>query len=439
MTDNYYLTVYENRSELTNYQGEVEIFLEGPTSADSQRRYQKIQMAFEEGFLIERVEHAMKADSLKDATSKLLSPHQTLIEELVNQVTSGKGRALAAISIMQLCIRIIEPKQSVRLHKGSNSISSFSWREGISMRSLDSSYVTPVLREYNLVKLNKDGFMMTRTLAENYPYSRVYKAQLQGARDQWLELVELIENDKISADAALTYILALLVNRAEAFQALADNMLEKLDQTLERLPQNSFSWVLNIIIRHIDDSSYAARLMEVAMHSLVQAIDDSMALSGRQLKPLSQMRSANKKHGNIGDIELLLGKDIVEAWDAKYGKGYLRDEIEELADKIPSHEQLAIAGFVTSVPPIRLDEMKDRIDEISQMSGTQIEVLEFEDWVKQQFEAVTKIELVSEEQLAKRWIVAYAESLAQKRRDIAPIDEPCHHWVEALLQKLNLL
>ncbi len=37
------------------------------------------------------------------------------------------------------------------------------------------------------------------------------------------------------------------------------------------------------------------------------------------------MRSANKKHGNIGDLEVLEKSNIIEAWDAKYGKAYLRD------------------------------------------------------------------------------------------------------------------
>jgi hypothetical protein len=30
------------------------------------------------------------------------------------------------------------------------------------------------------------------------------------------------------------------------------------------------------------------------------------------------------------------------------------------------------------------------------------------------------------------WITAYTESLAQQRRDIAPIDEPCYQWLLAL-------
>jgi len=45
------------------------------------------------------------------------------------------------------------------LHKGSVNSNSFSWVDGISMRVLDKNFVTPVLRKYNLLKLNADGFM----------------------------------------------------------------------------------------------------------------------------------------------------------------------------------------------------------------------------------------------------------------------------------------
>ncbi|PZO56049.1 MAG: hypothetical protein DCF15_09705, partial [Phormidesmis priestleyi] len=63
--------------------------------------------------------------------------------------------------------------------------------------------------------------------------------------------------------------------------------------------------------------------MEIAMHSLMQAMQDYQVFPNSVLNPLSQMRSANKKHRNIGDIELLEDRQIVEAWDAKYGKSYL--------------------------------------------------------------------------------------------------------------------
>ena len=77
-----------------------------------------------------------------------------------------------------------------------------------------------------------------------------------------------------------------------------------------------------------------AKINHELEHGFMQAMHESHLLGDLDLVPMSQMRSANKKHGNIGDVELREGRVIVEAWDAKYGKPYLRDELEELRDKI---------------------------------------------------------------------------------------------------------
>ncbi len=39
---------------------------------------------------------------------------------------------------------------------------------------------------------------------------------------------------------------------------------------------------------------------------------------------------------------------------------------------------------------------------------------------------------VREDELASAWLTAYTESLAQRRRNIAPIDEPCYQWLVTL-------
>ena len=61
------------------------------------------------------------------------------------------------------------------------------------MRSLDKTFITPVLRSYDILRTNADGVMMTRSLAENYPYSKLYKAAIRGNRDEWLEIIDLLE------------------------------------------------------------------------------------------------------------------------------------------------------------------------------------------------------------------------------------------------------
>ena len=208
-------------------------------------------------------------------------------------------------------------------------------------------------------------------------------------------------------------------------------MIEKLNLFLEATVIDQ-EIALSLILRHINQSDYAARLMEIAMHSLMQTMQDYQVFLNSLLKPLSQMRSANKKHGNVGDIELLEDRQIVEAWDAKYGKSYLRDEIEELSEKLEVPPAVRRAGFVTSLEPERLDELEPRCAEIGDTYGISLEILTFDEWIEEQFKRALAEETASEQELAAGWITAYTESIAQRRREIAPIDEPCYQWLLTL-------
>jgi hypothetical protein len=422
-----HLRVYANRSELIFSDGTVQTFYEGGMSQAAKVRYNRIAVELSNGYLERQILACRDRASNLDFSS-LTQAHRLLLDRLVQSVTSEVGRALVGLTILQLGVKSIEPEQNIRLHKGSASTRDFSWRDGISMRSLDKRYITPVLRDYELLRLNADGFMMTRTLAENYPYSTVYKANLRGARSEWVSIVEATEKGELAADIALQYILSQLLNQAQNFRRLASQVLKKLNTFFEVTVVNQ-EIAFNLILRHINRSDYAARLMEIAMHSLMQAIQDYQVFPNSNLKPLSQMRSANKKHGNVGDIELLEDRQIVESWDAKYGKSYLRDEIEELSEKLEVHPAIRCAGFVTSLEPERLDELEPRCEEIEEMYGISLEILTFEEWVEEQFERASTQEAAWEQELAVAWITAYTESLAQLRRDIAPIDEPCYQWL----------
>ncbi len=418
--------------------GTVQAFQEGGMNQSAKTRYRKIAVELSNGYL-ERQILACRDKSSNLDFSKLKQTHKYLLSKLVQSVTSEVGRALIGLTILQLCVKSIEPGQSIRLHKGSTSTRDFSWCDGISMRSLDKQYITPILRRYELLRLNADGFMMTRSLAENYPYSTVYKAKIRGARSEWINLVEAIETDEVDVDVALRYLLSQLLNQADNFRRLASQIVEKLNLFFEATVTDQ-AIALNLIWRHINQSDYAARLMEIAMHSLMQAMQDYQIFPNSLLQPLSQMRSANKKHGNIGDIELLEDRQIVEAWDAKYGKSYLRDEIEELSEKLEVHPAVKRAGFVTSREAERLDELEPRCEEIEDIYGISLEILTFDEWVAEQFERALADETVTEQELATGWITAYTESLAQQRREIAPIDEPCYQWLltlnKILIEKL---
>ena len=427
----YHLKVYANRSELIAHNGTETVFVEGPNNAATNKRYKKITDALENGFLREQI-RLCREEPQKLLIDRLSEPHQQILDGLVKAMTSEVGRALVGLAVLQITVKAIEPTQSIRLHKGGSSSRTFSWRDGISMRSLDSKYITPLLRGEELVKLNSFGFMMTRTLAENYPYTRVYKAAMRGAREEWLNLVEGLETAAIQPLPALQYILAQLLNNAAKFAELADGTLSILKRLFAKGAFDTIDSVTALIRQHMAVSNYAARIMEISMHALMQSIEEVGALGSATVIPLSQMRSANKKHGNIGDIELMDGAKIIESWDAKYGKTYLRDELEELNDKIILHDAVTEAGFVTSEEPQLLPEIAERIMELEEINGIKIRILTLDSWVTDQVTRAIKAVEVNEEKLARLWLIAYVESLAQKRPAQAPIDEPCFQWLNSL-------
>ncbi len=422
-----HLKVFHDRSELIYESGDSVVFPEGKLSQEAQKRLKQLRDTLADGFLQAVIDDCRHPNAILE---DLPDEHLDLLTALVNSVTSEVGRAVVGLTVMQLCIKTIAPNQSIRLHKGGNSYSDarFSWVEGVPMRSLDKSFITPVLRANDLLRVNADGFMMTRSLAENYPYSRLYKAAIRGARQEWLEIVDLLETGELNAEGALRHMIRFLLNRSSTFESLANASLKTVDKIINLHPTSN--QIVEFVSMFIDNADYSARLLEVAMHSLFQALEDQLLLEG-DLKRLSQMRSANKKHGNVADIEITIPGsqlEIIEAWDAKYGKPYLRDELEELNEKLRDHIETQVAGFVVDKSPNITDDISNRMSEIEAIHNVEIYIMSFNDWAQQLLEQAGD----DINELALQWLIGFAESLCQRRRERAPIDEPADAWVRKL-------
>lgn len=419
-----HLDIYKDHSVLYDG-GNIYPYEEGKQSDEAKARYELIQEELGNGFLNKMLDRVKK----EGLSEELEEDDKRLLLDFANGITSNCGRGLIAVGIQQLTIKSICPEQSVRLHKASNQKNSFSWQEGISMRSIDSSYVTPFLRENGLLKLNADGAFMTRSLAENYPFTKLYKAKLQGPREKWLELVDRLEDGSIVAPSALEFMLAFLQNKSEVFAKKCDEAIGALDAasdiTLEKAER--------AVKGFLRDTDYAARAFEISIHAFMQALIDLHYAEDR-LESLSQMRSANKKHGNVGDIETKEGNDILESWDAKYKKPYLIDELSELEDKLETAPRVAIAGFVTDGEPDLTSDVLSKMEDIENEFDTAVKILSLHDWLDYQID----INYVSNKnELGAAWIRALVESLTLRRMSMAPIDEPCDKWVEDITKVLK--
>ena len=416
-----HLDVYEDRYEL--HQGnETAVFYQGFQNKETQRRYAHINQTLADGYLERKFRSVADMDF-----SELSESNQTLLRNMVNGITSEVGRALVGLTFLQLTIKSIAPDQNIRLHKGTTRKGSFSWVEGISMRTIDSLYNTPFLRKYGLLNLNKFGLFMTRSLAENYPYSRLYKAEMRGPFNDWIAIVDAIEDGTMPADLGLCNMMSLLQNRSDRFQQCAELACD----LAKRYNGRSFEEIKNMISTFFNTTNYSARAFEVSMHAFFQAMYELHYLGGAEVVPMSQMRSANKKHGNVGDIELTEDNVIFEAWDAKYGKPYLRDELEELRDKLITHPDVRVAGFVVNSPVDMRRDIVDRKNELQVETDTEIYLFSFNEWVDYETADLTQSQ---KNNLGYNWLIALVESFAQRRLDLAPIDEPCDAWIHDLIK-----
>ncbi len=420
-----HLDVYKNRSEL-HYDGAHVVFMEGKTNDAAIKRYATLKNTLDNGFL-----EKLFNDNLEYDFSKVSDNTKRLLANLVDGITSETGRALVGLTFLQLTIKTIVPKQSIRLHKGSTRKGSFSWVDGVPMRVLDNTYNTPFLREKGLLNINKDGVMMTRSLAENYPYSQLFKAEMRGPFAEWINIVDALEDGSMIPEPALHFLLSILINRSNRFETLADNTCE----LLYKVPSFTLKSSESFLSTFFNTTHYSARAFEVVIHGLMQAMC-KLGYTDLDLVPLSQMRSANKKHGNVGDIELKDGKVIVESWDAKFGKPYLYEELSELRDKLESNAGVQVAGFVVDSNLMLKPEVIERQNDFSALTNVEILLFNFNDWLKYQTEDLSPVQ---KNLLATEWVRAVVEKFDRRRYDVAPLDEPCENWLQDLNRLLSAL
>lgn len=414
------MRVYPDAIEIVHGDGDKETFNIGTQSESARQRYRKINKRLEKGFLDNLITRLR--DETTDTDISLNQQYQNLIDDIIGGIDGEKGRSVTGLTVLQLTIKSICPEQSIRLHKGSQSESDFGWVEGISMRSIDTEHITPLLRNHGLLHLNSYGVMMTRSLAENYPYGRLYNANVRGVRP-WAELVEAIERDpELTPQEGLKYILDRLIERQELRGAIYEDTMEAVETFLSKSPSREN--IQTVVESHMQSS---ARLFEIAIHSMVQCCDDIGVIDG-SLHPLMQMRSADKKHGNVGDIEVERDDGSIKtAWDAKMGRSSIYNSLTTLDEKLSANPRISRVAYVIDDSPTYSEQVKEEQRRLESEYDVTIDILSFNDFTSKWLD-----ELNTQLADSKNWLTAYSETICQRRRDRAPVDEPTEEWANSL-------
>lgn len=428
------MITYSDRTATIDATGTRHIFEEGPQTDEARQRYEHIQEELDDGYLDQQIRDIATTGTQLD--TDLDDNHQALIDDLVDGVSDGAGQSLAGLAIVQLTIKSIEPAQNIRLHKGSQRSDHFGWKEGISFRTIDGRHIAPALREYDLLNVSKDGVMMTRSLAENYPYSQVYKSSLRGPCDAWGKLVESIErsDSSLAPEPALRYLLLALVNRGSCAQHINQNLLE----AVEALRNTGVSpdQIFDVIQRHIRHSPHGDRVLKIALHALYQVIEDNDKLAGvsptggklqpPEFTPLPDA-DIDSHYPSITVTHPSDESHIHTAWDVNTGRLDMVAKLDQLENLLQAHPEIQRLGVIVENGPSVDTDIDDQLTAIEDQHNVEIRITTFQDLCNEWLE-----DLVSSGTDYSQWLVAYAETLTHRRRNRAPLNEPTREWVEIL-------
>lgn len=369
-------------------------------------------------------------DNIPDIDKK----NQQLLDDVVLGIRS-EGRGIAGVCCVQLFIKSVEPRLSARLHKTS-------WVGGWSLRVLDDGFgdraIGVELNERNLLLANtRGGSAMTRGLAQSEPYTPIYNPAMSGPRESWLEIVEQLESNEIDPEPSLLYFLKRLFDERELIEKDVSEAIAAVELFDELNPL--IGDVHKLLIDHMEQADRQAKLLEVAAHSLLQAVEDVGGLPG-SLKKLEELTVANRRSGtstrvaeDVGDVEIAYSDDedsLLHTWDSKY-VDVNRGELSGLAEKLDNNPEVKRAGFVRVRTSNAGSEVLDLEAEIEEKYQIEIEYASLSEFRKIYLDnAGVSLDPVT-------WLEAYIKTLGRKRMDRALVRQSPVGWLESLVELIE--
>ena len=242
----------------------------------------------------------------KDYTNKLnaktLQNIQTIAQKSFNQ--KGVFTVLVTLSIY----KIVHPKQDIRKHQTQI-------KGGFSGRSIDTRYITPTLKKLGLPSMAESGWL-TRSLEQPYPYNLDYEGKIRQVKQEFLELVNDIEINKINPKYILVELLKLIIEIQKANKITITPLTNP-----EKLTINRTIELLDKQFNYDYKTSYGSKLPVLAFYAIYQLLIKEISRYQKcKLKALGSHTASDRTSKSAGDIELFKGKKLFEAIEIKLDK-----------------------------------------------------------------------------------------------------------------------
>lgn len=289
-------------------------------------------------------EEESKKESLDELEIALGKDTFSVVVELANAKHAARG---AAITLA--IYKILHPEQDVRKHKSEHE-------GGFSARGIDTKVTVPFL-ERNGLPYNVESHWLTQTLSFAGPLNSdlVLKTVPKMAGPDLITTINIVE-----AASDNDYIEKIVV-------LILEKMIEERNKgniPLTRPKNLSIDQVMDLLHRHFSCSyqKNAPRLPQLAVYAIYQCLMNSVErYSEFELKPIERLKTANRKSGSVGDIDLCKDGRPVEAVEIKYEIPISKLHVAEAIQKIKAES--VERYFILSTAEVNSDD----IEEINQL------------------------------------------------------------------------
>lgn len=276
---------------------------------------------------------------------------------------SSKRKGIYTVLTTLLYYKYLHPEQDIRKHQAQIE-------NGLSGRSFDTKYVTPILKKHKLPSMAESGWL-TRSLEQPYPYTLDYNGKIpQLLKNPFLETLDYVQKNPKKA----IYMLRILLHTV--IEETSKNQIKIIPlSNPEKLTIDKTINALNEHFSHHYGTHNGAKLPVLAFHAIyISLINEIKRYEDCYLAPLASLTACDKSNKASGDIEIF-HKDntLFEAIEIKLDKQIDTQIVRVVEEKI--YKQNPQRYYILSVLGINsndAEEISEIVHNVSTKHGCQI-------------------------------------------------------------------
>ncbi len=230
------------------------------------------------------------------------------IKAIGERINTQKG--VFTVLVTLVTHKIIDPKQDIRKHQTS-------MKGGFSGRSIDTTHITPTLKELGLPSMAESGWL-TRSLEQPYPYNLDYNGKISNriVKEAFLNLLDFVEKNPSCAKNVLRLLLAeAIVSKNEAIVEI---------QPLENPEKLTIEKIITALDEHFRskyDTHGGSKLPVLAFFAIYKSLIKEIGrYKDCTLAEMGSHTASDRTSKSAGDIEIFKRTNLFEAIEIKLDK-----------------------------------------------------------------------------------------------------------------------